>query len=90
MFRLRWHTVFIAALTLGLLWLFFRNIELHETWRAITHARPGLILLRLKAAIAIIWRVRIESRRVELLRKLTLEPSWALNLVLHRSRQPAR
>ena len=44
MFRLRWHTVFIAALTLGLLWLFFRNIELHETWRAITHARPGLIL----------------------------------------------
>jgi uncharacterized protein (TIRG00374 family) len=42
--RLRWHTVFIAALTLGLLWLFFRNIELHETWRAITHARPGLIL----------------------------------------------
>jgi uncharacterized protein (TIRG00374 family) len=42
--RLRWHTLFIAALTLGLLWLFFRNIELHETWRAITHARPGLIL----------------------------------------------
>jgi uncharacterized protein (TIRG00374 family) len=42
--RLRWHTVFIAALTLGLLWLFFRNIELDETWRAITHARPGLIL----------------------------------------------
>jgi uncharacterized protein (TIRG00374 family) len=42
--RLRWHTVFIAALTLGLLWLFFRNIELRETWHAITHARPGLIL----------------------------------------------
>jgi uncharacterized protein (TIRG00374 family) len=44
MLRLRWHTLFIAALTLGLLWLFFRNIELHETWRAIAHARLGLIL----------------------------------------------
>jgi uncharacterized protein (TIRG00374 family) len=43
-FRLRWHTLFIAGLTLGLLWLFFRNVELRETWRAITHARPGLIL----------------------------------------------
>jgi len=42
--RLRWHTLFIAALTLGLLWLFFRNVELHATWQAITHARPGLIL----------------------------------------------
>lgn len=41
--RLRWHTLFIAALTLGLLWLFFRNIDLHATWIAITHARPGLI-----------------------------------------------
>ena len=44
MIRLRWHTVFIAALTLGLLWLFFRNVELRETWHAITHARPGYIL----------------------------------------------
>jgi glycosyltransferase 2 family protein len=42
--RLRWHTLFIAALTLALLWLFFRNIELHETWLAMTRARPGLIL----------------------------------------------
>ncbi|HYN05806.1 MAG TPA: lysylphosphatidylglycerol synthase transmembrane domain-containing protein [Vicinamibacterales bacterium] len=42
--HVRWHTLFIAALTLGLLWLFFRNIELRETWHAITHARPGLIL----------------------------------------------
>jgi glycosyltransferase 2 family protein len=42
--RLRWHTLFIAALTLGLLWLFFRNIELHATWQAIAHARLGLIL----------------------------------------------
>ena len=42
--RLRWHTLFIAALTVGLLWLFFRNIELRETWHAIIHARPGLIL----------------------------------------------
>src|SRR5262245_16958142 len=42
--RPRWHTLFIAALTLGLLWLFFRNIELHATWQAIAHARLGLIL----------------------------------------------
>lgn len=42
--RLRWHTLFIAALTVGLLWLFFRNIDLHATWIAVTHARPGLIL----------------------------------------------
>ena len=41
--RPRWHTLFIAALTLGLLWLFFRNIELHATWQAIAHARLGLI-----------------------------------------------
>jgi glycosyltransferase 2 family protein len=42
--RQHWHTLLIAVLTLGLLWLFFRNVDLHATWRAITHARPGPIL----------------------------------------------
>ena len=43
--RFRWHTLFVAALTAGLLWLFFDNIDLEETWQAITHAHVGLIAL---------------------------------------------
>jgi glycosyltransferase 2 family protein len=58
--RPRWHTLFIAALTLGLLWLFFRNIELHATWQAITHARLGLIfaavLVTLMTYVLRAWR----------------------------------
>jgi glycosyltransferase 2 family protein len=58
--RLRWHTLFIAALTLGLLWLFFRNIDLHATWTAITHAHPGLIcaavVVTLMTYIVRAWR----------------------------------
>jgi uncharacterized protein (TIRG00374 family) len=58
--RPRWHTLFIAALTLGLLWLFFRNIELHATWQAIAHARLGLIfaavLVTLMTYILRAWR----------------------------------
>jgi uncharacterized protein (TIRG00374 family) len=49
--RFRWHTLFVAALTAGLLWLFFDNIDLHETWRAITGAHIGLIA----AAIAVVF-----------------------------------
>ena len=41
--RFRWHTLFVAALTAGLLWLFFDNIDFEETWRAITAADVGLI-----------------------------------------------
>lgn len=41
--RFRWHTLFVAALTAGLLWLFFHNIDFEETWRAITDAHLGLI-----------------------------------------------
>ena len=58
--RPRWHTLFIAALTLGLLWLFFRNIELHATWQAIAHARLGLIfaavLVTLMTYVLRAWR----------------------------------
>jgi uncharacterized protein (TIRG00374 family) len=41
--RFPWHTVVIAVLTAGLLWMFFRNIDLAEAWRAVTHAHLGLI-----------------------------------------------
>src|SRR3972149_6784876 len=41
--RLRWHTVVIAALTIALLWLFFRHVDLRETWAAVTRAHFGLI-----------------------------------------------
>ncbi|HXT70055.1 MAG TPA: lysylphosphatidylglycerol synthase transmembrane domain-containing protein [Vicinamibacterales bacterium] len=36
--RIPWHTIVIAAATIGLLWLFFRNIDFHQTWRAMTQA----------------------------------------------------
>ena len=39
--RVPWHTILIAAATAGLLWLFFRNIDLAETWSAMTHAHVG-------------------------------------------------
>jgi uncharacterized protein (TIRG00374 family) len=42
--RIKWHTVVIAGLTIGLLWMFFRNIDLRQTWHAITSAHTGLIL----------------------------------------------
>jgi uncharacterized protein (TIRG00374 family) len=34
----RWHTVFVAALTVGLLWLFARNVNVAEVWRSILRA----------------------------------------------------
>jgi uncharacterized protein (TIRG00374 family) len=41
--RVRWSTVLILALTAGFLWLFLKDIDLHETWRAILRAHPGYI-----------------------------------------------
>src|SRR5688572_24578687 len=41
--RFHWHTLFIAALTVGLLWLFFRDLDAGEVWRAIRRADAGLI-----------------------------------------------
>jgi len=43
-FRLRWHTILIAALTIGLLWWFIRKQDLRETANAITRAHWGLII----------------------------------------------
>jgi uncharacterized membrane protein YbhN (UPF0104 family) len=47
--RVRWHTLFIAALTAGLLWLFFRNVAFAEVAQAFAEAKPGLIV----AAVAV-------------------------------------
>lgn len=47
--RLRWHTVAIAALTIGVVWWFLRSLDFHNVWTAITHARLGLILLAVLA-----------------------------------------
>jgi uncharacterized protein (TIRG00374 family) len=41
--RFPWHTVVIAVLTAGLLWMFFRNVNLVEAWQAVVHADKGLI-----------------------------------------------
>src|SRR4249920_3098431 len=39
-----WHTLFVVVLTATLLWLFIREIDLRETWRHITEARPTWLL----------------------------------------------
>ena len=39
----RWHTIVILLLTAGLFWLFLRNVDLHETWRAVTRANLAYI-----------------------------------------------
>jgi len=41
--RIPWHTIVIGLATVGLLWLFFRNIDLAETWVAMTHAHVGYL-----------------------------------------------
>lgn len=41
--RVRWQTLVIAALTIALLWLAFRNVNLAHTWEAVTHANLRLI-----------------------------------------------
>jgi uncharacterized protein (TIRG00374 family) len=41
--RVRWQTLVIVALTIALLWLAFRNVDLKHTWDAITHADLRLI-----------------------------------------------
>jgi uncharacterized protein (TIRG00374 family) len=41
--RFPWHAIVIAILTIGLLWLFFRNVDIAEAWRAVTHAHVGYI-----------------------------------------------
>src|SRR5689334_11208575 len=43
--RVPWHTLFIALLTLGLLALFLRNIDLRKAWHAVLSAHFGWIAL---------------------------------------------
>jgi hypothetical protein len=43
--RFRWQPLVIALLTAGLLWMFFRNINLRDAWAAVTRAHLGLIAL---------------------------------------------
>jgi glycosyltransferase 2 family protein len=49
--RTRWRTLLVALLTLGLLWLFFRNLEFRDIWRAMAAAHLILIV----AAIAVVF-----------------------------------
>ena len=65
-FRVRWSTVVVLALTVGLLWLFFKDINFGEMWRAMARAHPGLIAAAIGATMmtyvfrAIRWRVLLE------------------------------
>jgi uncharacterized protein (TIRG00374 family) len=53
----RWHTVFVAALTIGLLWLFFRNVNVGEVWRAILHANPWFLIAAIVVTV-LTWILR--------------------------------
>lgn len=46
-----WQTLLVAALTLGLIWLFLRTIDPRETWAALRQARISLILLAVAVTI---------------------------------------
>ena len=65
-FRVRWSTVVVLLLTVGLLWLFLKDIDPGEMWRAMAHANPGLILAAVAATMltyvfrAIRWRVLLQ------------------------------
>lgn len=43
--RRHWQPLVIAVLTAGLLWMFFRNVDLIQAWHAVTRAHLGLIAL---------------------------------------------
>lgn len=64
--RVRWSTVLILALTAGLLWLFLKDIDPHEMWRAMIGAHPGYILGAIAFTMltyvvrAIRWRVLLQ------------------------------
>lgn len=58
--RIPWHTLVIVALTGGLLWMFFRNVDVKQTWRAITQAHAGYIaaavLVTMQTYVLRAWR----------------------------------
>jgi glycosyltransferase 2 family protein len=41
--RISWHSILIAGLTIGLVWVFLRSINLREAWQATLAAHPGWI-----------------------------------------------
>jgi glycosyltransferase 2 family protein len=43
--RIRWRSLVVAALTVGLLWLFFRHVDVHKAWRDTKSADPWLLLI---------------------------------------------
>jgi len=59
-FRVPWHALLVAALTLGLLWWFFHNLNFGEVWRAIASARLTLVgaavLVTIMTYIVRAWR----------------------------------
>ena len=42
---IRWHTLLIGILTVGLIALFLRNVDRQKAWEAIVQADKGWILL---------------------------------------------
>ena len=64
--RFPWRTVLVVAVTVGLLWLFFRNVNLKEAWAAVTRAHFNLILAAIVCTFstytlrAVRWRVLLQ------------------------------
>jgi glycosyltransferase 2 family protein len=58
--RIPWHTLIVGALTLGLLWWFFHNLEFDRVWAAIRAAHPLLVgaavLVTLQTYLLRAWR----------------------------------
>jgi len=50
--RFPWQTLVIVALTVGLLWLFFRNVDLKQAWAAVLRAHPGFIAAAIVVVLA--------------------------------------
>ena len=50
--RIPWHTLVILALTIGLLWLFFRNVDVKQAWQAITRAHLAFIAAAIVVVLA--------------------------------------
>ena len=65
-FRFPWRTVLVVAATAGLLWLFFRNVNLTEAWAAVTRAHLSLIAAAILCTLAtyalraVRWRVLLQ------------------------------
>jgi hypothetical protein len=59
-FRVPWHALLVAGLTLGLLWWFFHNLNFREVWRSIEGAHLPLIgaavLVTMLTYIVRAWR----------------------------------